>query len=140
MYPVSNAFLQAVQENTRKYYWTGKITIKNGVVYEFGAEDIVKGSGYISSQSCGSTEIELGTVYSAEMGITLLTDIDRYTLEDALVELFYHLHIGGGVYETIPMGMFEVSEANRTAKCLEMKVLEQLHDRSEKEGEDDEVQ
>lgn len=23
MYPVSEAFLQAVQENTRKYYWTG---------------------------------------------------------------------------------------------------------------------
>ena len=124
MYPVSNAFLQAVQENTRKYYWTGKITIKNGVVYEFGVEDIVKGSGYISSQCCGSTEIELGTVYSAEMGITLLTDIDRYTLEDALVELFYHLHIGGGVYETIPMGVFEVSEANRTAKCLEIKAYD----------------
>ena len=44
MYPVSNAFLQAVQENTRKYYWTGKITTKNGVVYNFDAEDIVKGN------------------------------------------------------------------------------------------------
>ena len=93
MYPVSNAFLQAVQENTRKYYWTGKITTKNGVVYNFDAEDIVKGSGYISSQCCGSTEIELGTVYSAEMGITLLSDIDRYTQEDTLVELTYHLRI-----------------------------------------------
>ena len=47
MYPVSSAFLQAVQENTRKYYWTGKITTKNGVVHNFRAEDIVKGSGYI---------------------------------------------------------------------------------------------
>ena len=93
MYPVSSAFLHAVQENTRKYYWTGKITTKNGVMHIFDAEDIVKGSGYISSQCCGSTEIELGTVYSAEMGVTLLSDIDRYTLEDALVELFYHLRI-----------------------------------------------
>ncbi len=93
MYPASSAFLQAVQENTRKYYWTGKITTKNGVVYNFDAEDIVKGSGYISNQCCGSTEIEPGTVYSAEMGITLLPDIDRYTLVDALVELTYHLRI-----------------------------------------------
>ena len=93
MYPVSESFLQAVQENTRKYYWTGKITTKNGVVYDFGAEDIVKGSGYISAQCCGSTEIGLGTVYAAEMGVTLLSDIDRYTLEDALVEVFYHLRI-----------------------------------------------
>ena len=144
MYPVSNAFLQAVQENTRKYYWTGKITTKNGVVYNFDAEDIVKGSGYISSQCCGSTEIELGTVYSAEMGITLFSDIDRYTLEDALVELTYHLRISrsrdsanldedydqtvesDGIYEAIPMGIFEVSEANRTVKCLELKAYDYM--------------
>jgi hypothetical protein len=24
LYPVSNAFLEAVKANTRKYYWTGK--------------------------------------------------------------------------------------------------------------------
>ena len=83
MYPVSEAFLSAVQENTRRYYWTGKITTKAGVVHEFTEEDIVKGSGYISSQCCGSTEMELGTVYAAEMGITLFLDVDRYTLEDA---------------------------------------------------------
>ena len=90
MYPVSEAFQEAVQENTRKFYWTGRITTKAGVVYEFGNEDIVKGSGYISSQCCGSSEIEIGTVYAAEMGITLYSGIDRYTLEDAKIELFYH--------------------------------------------------
>ena len=126
MYPVSEAFLRAVQENVRKYFWTGRITTKAGAVYEFGAEDIVKGSGYISSQCCGSTEIELGTVYAAEMGITLLTDIDRYTLEDALVELFYHLRLPDGTYETVPMGMFEVTEANRTVKCLEIKAYDYM--------------
>ena len=123
LYPVSEAFLQAVQENTRRYYWTGKITTTKGVVYEFGPEDIVKGSGYISSQCCNSTEIELGTVYSAELGITLLSDIDRYTLEDALVELFYHLRLPDGSYEEVPMGIFEVSEANRKIRCLELMSL-----------------
>lgn len=126
MYPVSQAFLQAVQENTRRYYWTGKITTTKSVVHEFGPGEIVKGSGYISGQCCGSSEIELGTVYAAEMGITLLTNIDRYTLEDALVELFYHLRLADGTYETVPMGMFEVSEANRTAKCLELKAYDYM--------------
>ena len=121
MYPVSEAFLQVVQENTRRYYWTGRITTKAGVVYEFDNEDIVKGSGYISSQCCGSTEIELGTVYAAEMGITLLSEIDRYSLEDALVELYYHLRLADGCYEVVPMGVFEVSEANRRIHCLEIK-------------------
>ena len=126
MYPVSEAFLQAVQENTRRYHWTGRITTKKSGVFEFDADDIVKGSGYISSQCCGNTEIELGTVYSSEMGITLLSDIDRYTLQDALVELFYHLRLADGSYETVPMGLFEVSEANRTAKCLEIKAYDYM--------------
>lgn len=124
MYPVSEVFLQAVQENTRRYYWSGRITTTKGTTYEFGANDIVKGSGYISSQCCGSTEIELGTVYAAEMGITLLSDIDRYTLEDALVELFYHLRLSDGTFEEVPMGIFEVSEANRNIKTLELKAYD----------------
>ena len=82
MYPVSEAFLQAVQGNTRKYYWSGKITTAGGVVHSFDQEDIVKGSGYITAQCCGNSEIELGAVYAAEMGISLFLDIDRYTLED----------------------------------------------------------
>ena len=60
MYPVSEAFLNAVKANTRKYYWTGRITTRGSVVYNFDQDDMVKGSGYITSQCCGSTEIELG--------------------------------------------------------------------------------
>ena len=124
MYPVSDAFLRAVRSNTRKYFWTGTIVTKGGMTYEFGAKEIVKGSGYISRQCCGSTEIELGTVYAAEMGITLLSDIDRYTLEDAQVTLAFHLVLADGSVEDVPMGIFEVSEANRLAKCLELKAYD----------------
>lgn len=126
MYPISNAFLTAVKANTRKYYWTGRITTKGGAVYEFDQDDMVKGSGYITSQCCGSTEIELGTVYAAEMGISLFSDIDRYTLEDAIVTLSYHLQVAGGSYEEVPMGIFEISEANRKAKCLEIKAYDYM--------------
>lgn len=126
MYNVSNAFLVAVKANTRKYYWTGRIVTKGGAVYDFDQEDMVKGSGYITSQCCGSTEIELGTVYAAEMGISLFSDIDRYTLEDAVVTLSYHLQVAGGAYEEVPMGIFEISEANRKAKCLEIKAYDYM--------------
>ena len=126
MYSVSEAFLQAVQGNTRKYYWTGKITTVTGVEYAFTQEDIVKGSGYITAQCCGNSEIELGAVYAAEMGISLFLDIDRYTLEDAKVELTYHLRLADGTYEAVPMGIFEVSEANRTAHVLELKAYDYM--------------
>lgn len=126
MYPVSDAFLRAVQENTRNYRWTGQITTKSDAVYPFVYEDIVKGSGYITAQCCGSAEIELGTVYAAEMGITLFSQIDRYTLEGAEVRLSYHLRLADGSYEEVPMGIFEVSEANRTAHCLELKAYDYM--------------
>ena len=126
MYPVSVAFLQAVQGNTRKYYWTGKITTAAGAEYPFTQEDIVKGSGYITAQCCGNSEIELGAVYAAEMGISLFLDIDRYTLEDAEVELSYHLRLADGTYEAVPMGIFEVSEANRTVHVLELKAYDRM--------------
>jgi len=144
MYAVSQAFLNAVKANTRKYYWTGRITTKGGAVYDFDQDDIVKGSGVITSQCCGSTEIELGTVYAAELDITLFSEINRYTLEDALVEMFYHLKISDstdssdldedydqavgadGIYEKIPMGIFEVSEANRKVKSLELKAYDYM--------------
>ncbi len=126
MYPVSEAFLSAVQENTRRYYWTGKITTVDEVVYTFGEKDIVKGSGYISAQCCGSNEMELGTVYASEMGITLFLDVDRYTLEEATIELFYHLELEDGSWEEIPMGVFEISEANRQIKCLDIKAYDYM--------------
>ena len=126
MYPVSEAFLRAVQENTRRYYWTGRITTKGGAVYPFGYEDIVKGSGYIFAQCCGSAEIELGTVYAAEMGVTLFSQIDRYTLDGAKVELSYHLRVADGRFEEVPMGIFEVSEANRRLHCLELKAYDYM--------------
>lgn len=121
MFDVSEKFRNAVRQNTRKYEWHGTITTKIGKVYEFGAKDIVKGSGYIKWQCCSDTEIELGTVYAAEMGISLFSKIDRYTLEEAVVRLYYSLTLMDGTVETIPMGVFEVSEANRGIRTLEIK-------------------
>ena len=126
MYAVSDAYKKAIQDNTRSYYWTGKITLSDGTEYPFENKDIVKGSGYITRQCCGSNEIELGTVYAAELGITLLTDIDRYSLTGAAITLSFHLDIGEGTYEEVPMGVFEISEANRTIRCLELKAYDYM--------------
>lgn len=126
MYPVSDAFMQAIESNTRKYSWSGTITAKNKKTYDFTNEDIVKGSGYITRQCCGSSEIELGSVYAAEMGITLFSDIDRYTLDGAEIRLWFHLTLADGSVETIPMGVFEVSEANRNIKTLELKAYDYM--------------
>lgn len=121
MFAVSEKFRNAIKQNARRYEWTGTITAKNGKVYQINPQNIIKGSSYIKWQCCSGTEIELGTVYSAEMGITLILDADRYTMLDSIVRLYYTLELMDGMTETIPMGVFEVSEANRNIKTLELK-------------------
>lgn len=126
VYPVSEEFLTAINANSRRYTWTGTITTKGNRTYDFSAKDIVKGSGYIKRQCCGSSEIELGTVYAAEMGITLLSDIDRYTLDGAEVKLFFHLSLPSGTTEQVPMGVYDITEANRNIKTLEIKAYDHM--------------
>ncbi|MDD2965571.1 MAG: hypothetical protein PHU33_16635 [Bacteroidales bacterium] len=126
MYPVSDNFLNAIESPTRNYSWSGTITTKNQTTYHFTNSDILKGSGYITRQCCGNSEIELGSVFAAELGITLLLDIDRYTLEGATISIFFSLTLADGTTETIPMGVFEISEANRLVKCLEIKAYDYM--------------
>lgn len=126
MFNVSEEFKTAIKQNTRKYEWYGTITTKGGREYKFTSNDIVKGSGYIKWQCCGDSEIELGTVYAAEMGISLFSEIDRYTLNDAKIRIYYALTLSDGSIETIPMGIFEVSEANRNIKTLELKAYDYM--------------
>ena len=87
----------------RQFYWTGTITTKYGTRYTFDNDDILKGSAYVNNKSCSADEIELGSVYAAEMKITLFNNIDRYTLLDAEVTLTYHLVIDENTVEDVPM-------------------------------------
>lgn len=126
MYPVSKEYQKAISESSRSFFWTGAITTRAGKKYTFGNKDIVKGSGYISRQCSGSSEIELGSVYAAELGISLFSDIDRYSLEDASITLSFHLKARDETYEEVPMGIFYIAEANRKIKTLELKAYDAM--------------
>ena len=91
MYLVSEAFLQAVQGNTWKYYWTGKITTAGGVEYPFdqafnGFETIGTAYGMMAlcSTACGvelaqtQAEIEALPNGSELLSIYLENDIETY--------------------------------------------------------------
>lgn len=126
MYPVSDKYKAAIRDSTRKYYYSGKIVTKNGTEYPFENKDIVKGSAYVTNQCCGDSEIEIGSVYAAEMGVTLYSNIDRYSLEGATITLSFFLLLDDGTYEEVPLGIFEISEANRTINCLAIKAYDYM--------------
>lgn len=126
MYPVSDEYKAAIQDSTRKFYYSGKIVTAAGTEYNFENKDIVKGSAYITNQCCGDSEIELGSVYAAEFGITLYSDIDRYTLEGATLTISFFLQIADGSYEEVPLGIYEIYEANRTINCIAIKAYDYM--------------
>lgn len=126
MFSVSDAYKIAIQDKARSFSWSGTITTVAGKEYSFTNAGIVKGSGYISRECSGSSEIELGSVYASELGISLFFNIDRYTLGNAKITLDFHLKLPDGSVETVPMGVFYVSEANRTIRVLELKAYDAM--------------
>lgn len=55
------------------------------------------------------------------VGYNSVSEIDRYTLDEAKVRLCYSLTLADGTIETIPMGIYEITEANRGVRTLEIK-------------------
>ena len=149
MYEVSEQYKTAIRGRSRKFDWYGTITTKNGKVYHFTTKDIVKGSGSITRSCAGSTSLELGSVYAAELDISLFLDVDRYSLYDAVIDLsFVCRHSVKRVWndlrsftwgamgtkrwddkgesETIPMGKFVIAEATRTLTIIQLKAYDYM--------------
>jgi hypothetical protein len=89
MYQVSEQYQETIRGRSRTYEWRGTITTKTGQVYPFASKDIVKGSGTLTRPCSGSTAFELGSVYAAELVISLYLDADRYSLYDAVIDLYF---------------------------------------------------
>lgn len=121
MYPTTSQFQREINKASRQFSWSGIIYLRDGTKHHFTDEDILKGTGFIHRACSGSTELEIGSVYASEFGLSLFSDIDRYMLEKAWLSLTYHLHYSDGLRESVPMGIFEVTEANRTMKRIELK-------------------
>lgn len=144
MYEVSEKYRQAIRGRSRKFEWRGTITTTTGRVYHFTTKDIVKGSGTLTRSCSGSTSLEMGSVYAAELDISLFLNVDRYSLYDAVIDLFFvfrhremrtwnnlrsaswdsiRVTAWNVQYtpEEIPMGRFVISEATRTLTVLQLK-------------------
>lgn len=126
MYEVSERYRRAIRSHSRKFDWYGTITTAAGRTYHFTVKDIVKGSGTLTRSCSGSTSLEIGSVYAAELTISLFLNIDRYSLYDGVIDLFFAYRHEGAEPEEIPMGRFVISEATRTMTVLQLKAYDHM--------------
>ena len=122
MYSVSAAYKIAVAARHRKSKMRAVLTIGNNVI-NIDDNDILKDSVYVTNQCTNGNEYEYGCVYSAECGITIKSAVDRYSLYDAEIKLFWSLWTGAE-WEEIPLGVFYISEPNRINDKISIKALD----------------
>ena len=127
MYAVSQAYKYAMKQAVQKFRMTG--TFGN---FYFTDKNILKGSMSISNQCSDNTQISIGQVYTAELNVTLIkTNIARNSTKKRIIKPFFGLRTGfdqngDDVFEDIPLGVFNVQEANWTSYGIVIKAYDNM--------------
>ena len=152
MYPISPAFqrvLNARIGRNRYIAWRGKITLVNGVKYDFTTDDIVQGSGIVS-HTCDVPFV--GGAFSKELKMATYLNIDPRLLKNAIIDLTVRLisvatansweeasifswsdlsstHWGDTsreIYADVPVGVFIVKEAKRSMNSIKIEAYDNM--------------
>lgn len=125
-YNTSELYKVAIEKESRVTFMSGEIVTVHGdkIVIENSAID--PSSCYVTNQCVNSDSFEFGSVFAAEAGITLKTEIDRYSLYNADMKLFYNIQVKEGQNEQIPLGVFIINEPNRIGKKITIKAYDRM--------------
>lgn len=123
-YQTSDLYLEAIQSQARTTKVTGTLKLVNGTVIEITNDMIASGSLYITNQCVNGDAFEYGSVFAAEAGLTLKTEIDRYSIYGAELSLTFSILLSDGTYEGVPLGIFYVNEPTRVGKDISMKAYD----------------
>ena len=122
MYAVSDAYKVAVADSHRKSKMRGVLTVGSTVI-NLDDNDIIKDTVYVTNRCTNGNEYEYGCTYAAECGLTIKSAVDRYSLYDAELKLYWSLWTGAE-WEEIPLGVFYISEPNRVNDKISLKALD----------------
>ena len=110
MYQVSAAYKKAMKEPVHRFLIGGSISNTT-----FSDRNILKGSFSITNQCSDDSEMKIGQVYVGELNATFVNlNVERYSLQNKLIKPTFSRKTADG-YETIPLGVFKVSEASWTS-------------------------
>lgn len=121
MYQVSEAYKKAMKEPVHRFLIGGSISNTT-----FSDRNILKGSFSITNQCSDDSEMKIGQVYVGELNATFVNlNVERYSLQNKLIKPTFSRKTADG-YETIPLGVFKVSEASRTSSGIVIKAYDNM--------------
>ena len=126
MYSISERYKNAIK-NSNPSYIIGTITFPDSSVREFDSKDIVLGGLSITMQAVTQDVLEFGAAILGQMDISLRTPAveSRYRYYGAIIDLDYNIETEDGV-ETIPLGVWHVTEAERAKTALKLCAYDNL--------------
>ena len=124
MYNVSQDYIDAIKSQATRSEIEFEI---DGVTYT--DVNILKGSFAITNQCTDTSDIKLGAVYSAELSATLrFISIERNNWRGKVITPVFKLLIDeeNDVWESVPLGIFTVSEANWSRTGISIKAYDNM--------------
>lgn len=123
-YNTSALYKEAIDKESRVTFIDGELRTPKGTAIAIDNKAIDSGSFYITNQCVSNDAFAYGSVFAAEAGITLKTNVDRYSLYDSKIKLYFNLLLSNNEYERIPLGEFYVNEPNRVGKNITIKAYD----------------
>ena len=125
-YETSDLYKEAIDSLSRVTFIDGDISTPNGEVIQITNDIIDQGSCYITNQCVSGDAFAYGSVFAAEAGITLKTEINRYSLYDSPIQLFFNILLSNNEYERIPLGKFFVNNPQRIGNSISIKAYDNM--------------
>ena len=120
IYSVSDAYKTAIRARTRTDRVTGTLTLTNGTVLNLDAADLMSGSLTLDNRvRHGGRSWPLAAPTSARRRQPAHRP-EPHAFTRKLV-LHYGLQLPGGRWETVPLGVYTVAEAERRALYVSIK-------------------
>lgn len=124
MYNVSEAYKEAIKASSRICSVKGVIKTTGGASIEITDKDISGGTFYINNQCVSESDFAFGAVFVGELGISLITDIDRYSFYGAEIKLSYFLELVDGQLEEVPLGVYYVESSERDNRYVTIQAYD----------------
>ena len=126
MYSVSEKFKNAIKSTNRKSSIHGTFTTTDGTKHVLNDGNIIKDSLYITNQIVNDSKLCFGAVYAGECGLVINSEIDRYSLFGATIELNFLLQLEDGTEESLPLGVFNVDTPERIGSKIKLTAVDSM--------------
>lgn len=125
MFNTSNEYKKYIKKEIREMDLELIITTNKGTSFTLGRNDIVKNSFTINNQCSDNQELKIGGVYVGDLSVTILKNIDRYSLYNGTIQPYFKLRLSNG-WETVPLGVFNISEPNKRITTIEITAYDNM--------------